>query len=816
MKRLLFILMILAVSLTGCQREQFVGNEDIVPLTQLKSVKVDLQGTSDNPETKSVIGYEVEGFRCAYLFAFVANPGANKGKVYTYLDGMTVKPVAVYTEAKSFDWDLPVGEVAGVEQHMDIWALVNPPASLVSTLEGFLENASLKESDLSALMYVCDDVTDMLEMEDDGMPMSGMMNDIYLETADDPLAFTLKRLYAKYYLKLNVSALLAKGWNVLATNVVAAQTNTEVPYFYTGSGVGFRQTNPAKIKSVDFAQDWEMDEFNAFGSNSAHTSESSVSIYLLENCQGDLGPASSWNTVNLLGDEVANCSYIKISVLATRGDYLRREFNYRLYPGSQNDMKSNFDIIRNKRRNITISIDSPSDGFTFTNSSTPYLEIGETAVIPYETTLKEDEFTIESQNPSDIEIIDRTFYDTPNPNPKTSYPNWGTATVKAKTAATAGLKHIVGHDLSNEISDRAGVEVDIPVEYEKKEINVYFRPVVCIDPYDGYMEAGEYIVNVYVGFYASSDTGDGKGAYNMGVFENIPCDLTFTWTKTSYPTTVTFSLPVGYDATSRFMHDGHADPGPFSWMTHYVNATTGLSVSPSYIETESRRINFLIDPNWDWCDIDEFESQEFNEYLNETTSNSVAYILDLRPAVNYTHMNFSAYDRECTTYYSFGLSTISEDPDYYFIYDGKTGFVSTPSGSFPVEEVIDYIKLQVKNASYRQGDGYVYFHPTPSHSVGKLWFVNDALGGGDRITGPSECTTKNNYIYDRHGYYGRYNAFDFSSDDLSGLKPSVDVTTLNEFPFKIVGFAFKSEFAPTVTHTKSGKILETASLFYPL
>ena len=480
MRRSFFFLVFLLALMTGCQREQLVNDDaGIVPIANVGRVKVDLKGTSDAPDTKSLVGYEVEGFRCAYLFAFVANTGVNKGKVYTYLEDMTVRPVAAYTEEKFFDWDLPVGEVAGVEQHMDIWALVNPPASLVSTLEGFLENASLKESDLSALMYVCDDVTDMLEMEDDGMPMSGMMNDIYLEMADDPLAFTLKRLYAKYYLKLNVSALLAKGWNVLATNVVAAQTNTEVPYFYTGSGVGFRQTNPAKIKSVDFAQDWEMDEFNAFESNSAHTSESSVSIYLLENCQGDLGPASSWNTVNLLGDEVANCSYIKISVLATRGDYLRREFAYRLYPGSNDNMKSNFDVVRNKRRSITIRIDAPSDAFTFTNSSTPYLEIGETAVIPYETTLKEDEFTIESQNPSDIEILSRTFFlgeSTPNPNPKTSSPNWGTATVKAKTAATAGLKHIVGHDLSNEISDRAGVEVDIPVEYEKMlEITVIFK-----------------------------------------------------------------------------------------------------------------------------------------------------------------------------------------------------------------------------------------------------------------------------------------------------------------------------------------------------
>ena len=402
------------------------------------SIPVSLAGEKDAvaDSTKSVVSTDVEGFRSAWLFAF--DPQGN-----IFLDGED-RPVAAYTASKSFEWTLPLG----VE--MDILIVVNPGDETGATLNGFLSDIGLTKDDLLSLTYTCGSTAAMLSMETAGMPMSGAMEGVVLQSASDPLVFTLRRLYARYDLKINTSRFAASGWSVSAVGILASRSNTEVPFFYTGRGAGFRQSDASKLSVVDYATGDDLAAVNTLDGDNKSTA--AATLYFLENCQGDpTGTASKWSNVGTeLADEVSLCSYIEFSVTASRPGFGERAFRYRLYPGQNADMKSNFDIVRNRQRKISITLDAPTDGFQWTNTSMLRVAPGETITIPFETSLQQFETSFSvtegGSSTADLTVVDVTWHSgnlsreegTGSGQRRTSYIYYGTVSFKARDGADEG------------------------------------------------------------------------------------------------------------------------------------------------------------------------------------------------------------------------------------------------------------------------------------------------------------------------------------------------------------------------------------------
>ena len=465
MKPIASILIALSsILVAGCSfAEEDLAAPETCPQKAVRFASIPVSCTGEKDDgTKSVVSTDVEGFRSAWLFAF--DPS---GEIY--LDGED-NPVALYTESKTFDWTLPLGV------QMDILVVVNPGAGLESTLSGFLSNPDLTKDDLLSLTYTCESAAAMLSMETVGMPMSGSMEDVTLQSASDPLVFTLRRLYARYDLKINTSRFAASGWSVSAVGINASKSNTEVPFFYTGSGPGFRQTEASKLKVVDYATGDDLAAVNTLDDDNKSTA--AATLYFLENCQGDpSGTASKWSNVGTeLADEVTNCSYIEFSVTASRTGFGERAFRYRLYPGQNADMKSNFDIIRNRQRKISITLDAPTDGFQWTNTSMLRVAPGETITIPFETSLQqwETSFTVTDGGSasSDLTVTNVTWNSgnlartegTGSNQRRTSYAYYGTVTFKARDGADEGTMVSVQGGQA-ELFERANVLVMTDFDY---------------------------------------------------------------------------------------------------------------------------------------------------------------------------------------------------------------------------------------------------------------------------------------------------------------------------------------------------------------
>ena len=477
MKKYTFPLLLCLFFLTGCLPE----NEPVSPAFpatgqpgDIASVRIALTSEQEVQGTKSVVSTEVEGFRCAYLFAFRADDPQKS--VWTYADG---RPIALYTRDKNFEWPLPVGlDAQGNEQRLDVWVLVNPPESQKETLENYVSNRpNLKESDLEALLFTLEDTSSMLQMEEAGMPMSGMMNGVVLASQDAPLTVTVRRLFAKYDIILDVSLFENAGWTIRTAKVNAARSNTSAPYFYCGTGAGYKQMDGNKLRVIDTTTG---DDLENLDFRDADNRSRAVSFYFLENCQGDLYAddddaveASRWNKVAAeLGDKVANCSYLDMFVVASKPGYGDRSFKYRLYLGDEPAMKKNFDIIRNKYKRLVIRLGSDSsDGFIWTSTADLQVFPEEIVVIPFETSLKQEEIAVDCLrngiSTEDLQSVSMEHYDDNllREDRITDYRYRGTITFKAKLGADEGLVEVWGGDIGHDIWTPSEVEIAHPINF---------------------------------------------------------------------------------------------------------------------------------------------------------------------------------------------------------------------------------------------------------------------------------------------------------------------------------------------------------------
>ena len=573
-QRTLGVLLLLA----ACQRELPL-QETPEPVSAVRTTSrlqtVSMRLESDAADVKSVISVEAEDFRTAYLFAF----DAVTGRVFLDEEGHNI---GLKTESKTFNWTIPVGpDEGGNSQTMDVYAIVNPDPDNAAVLEGLLERTDVTEAELEALTYVCGDARSLSGLETDGMPMSGVRKGLTLESADEAFVLTIRRLFARYDIRLNVQPYAQAGWSVQAAEVIASHSNTRAAYFYTGGGVGVR-ASAQDLAMVDMATDSDLDRLNVMGDDGK--SSGYLTLYFLENCQGDIGPANAWNSVWAdLGSAVDCCSYAELAVKASHPNLGERCFKYRFYPGQNDDMCSNFDIIRNVRRklSLTLSPDLSSEYFRWVYDGTLKVAPGEILSIPYQTTLEPQYLCFETY----LDGLPDNYLSGQNMND-------GRVTVVAAPDAPEGtVFQLKGGDASGQVSDKVNITVTSDVSYWK-DVEILYTP-----PYRGQWMVVRLPENVFgpgkdlqatVYNYVQQDDGTYKSA-NASV---CTIDLSLEYAAYGNGKTNIFKPHVWFDPSTRLLyvysHATRPDRDNYSVLMLTVAETEGGEI----YETQRREIVF--------------------------------------------------------------------------------------------------------------------------------------------------------------------------------------------------------------------------------
>ena len=425
-----FLLLLAILCLWACFRssEQSVPEDSKALFTSVSAslVRAEVPG-----ETKSLCSADVEDFVEAYLFAFRA-------------DGDAVCASKHITQADSFQWTLPR------EEELEIWALANPAdETLKALLEDCLEASDLTRQDLLELPpFSCPSSAALKELEEGvcHLPMSAVVP-VFFESARGTLTIPLKRLFAKYELKLNWSRFIQEGWSVRAAGVKCVNCNGRVPYFYDGPGAGYAAGADDLVSLLDHDDGQDLDCLNELAPGGAANWK--AFFYLPENCQGSIladggEPAQSWKTVfQELGTRVSVCSYLSVNVAASKDGAPERRFSYRIYPGNERTMNRNFDIIRNTFRSLTVTLTPglETDSFRWTHTQALTVEPGGTVDIPFETSLESPCFSVVGDGLEWVETAD------------------GCARFRASADAPEGTVRALGGDEDFEVSDIAPVSI---------------------------------------------------------------------------------------------------------------------------------------------------------------------------------------------------------------------------------------------------------------------------------------------------------------------------------------------------------------------
>lgn len=429
MKKIVSFLLI-GLALVSCfEQEQLPLPPSHSGRTATVSVSLSQLGMAEG--TKSVCSVSVEDFVEAYVFAFPKTEGP-------LISARHVPGGA------SFSWSLPMG------MDLEIWAIANPDGDdLKALLDGMLSNASLTRQQLRDLPpYTCPDAAALAQLDANGrgMPMSGK-TEARFDAVRGALTIPLRRLFAKYSLKLNCSRFIAEGWTISACSVKCRNSNSRVPYFYGGAGAGYAAGMADLVSCLDQDAGRDLDLLNHLGGNGV--SVAPATFYFPENCQGDIvmesgETARSWKTVcQDLGSRIAACSYLAINVTARKEGVPDRSFTYRVYPGNGAGMNSNFDIVRNTFKSLTVTLvpGMESDSFRWTPAQELTVEPGGSVDIPFETTL------------------DSPSFSTVGNGLRWEETRSGVARYQADANASEGTVYALGGDADFTVSDRVAVRI---------------------------------------------------------------------------------------------------------------------------------------------------------------------------------------------------------------------------------------------------------------------------------------------------------------------------------------------------------------------
>lgn len=454
MKRFNYFILGLAALVAGaaCQRENPVDN---TPAVRFGSVPVSLEQAEAGDGTRSLVSIDVENFKVASLFAFYHDTG----EIAVYpehagdLEGSG--PVAIEVTQKTFNWALPL------DRQLDIYVIVNYGDALASMLAGYRADAGLTEDELNQLKFNVANFNTMSDIAANGIPMAGVVSTT-LTNANSPLNVSVKRLYARYNLYFDLSDLQAHGATLQAMHVVTERVNTEIPFFQEG----FQQTVSSKFQEYDRATATDLDVIQQGGN------AKQLTLYVPENCQGNISGASSWKEVVGLGSRVVNCTYVDFGVKIVDADGLWKNYNFYLYLGT--DFTTNFDVRRNYNTTVSIKIPyappvspdgSDNDSFYWSDHNLVSFEPGQSVTLDYSTNL----------NPSDItfEIYDsdtnQRVFDVINYSNKTA----SSARFTASSSAVSGKTYRI-------LGGKAGAQDNKPISIASNTIVLEDITTTCL------------------------------------------------------------------------------------------------------------------------------------------------------------------------------------------------------------------------------------------------------------------------------------------------------------------------------------------------
>ena len=391
----LVCLVAVLLAAVSCHREK----DPVTPeeVYEFSSVPVSIQNEGSE-ETRSQVLIETENFKKASLFAFYRS----SGQIAVYPDHAGdlagSGPVAIEVTGTSFSWALPVGV------DLDIYVIGNygsDSSELGSFVKQCRSNANLKESDLNNLTFNMQDiqVQSMSYLQSMGIPM-GSKTQVRLNSTSSSLTLKVKRLFARYDLWFNLSELESHGYEVKALTISSHRVNSSVPFFQEN----YKPTSG--FIDLDYATDGDLMVVKRGGEDNY------VTLFIPENCQGNISGASSWDKVVSLGNRVQNCTYLDIymnvgmrpDASLNENDGFDRSYPYRVYLYLGSDFTTNFDVVRNTKtvHSVVVPFDDPGpvEYFKFNDLETVTVQPGGNLYLDYTTNLSKNQISFKFNDAS--------------------------------------------------------------------------------------------------------------------------------------------------------------------------------------------------------------------------------------------------------------------------------------------------------------------------------------------------------------------------------------------------------------------------------
>ena len=368
----------------------------------------------------------------------------------------------------------------------------------------------------------------------------------------------------------------------------ARNCNTAVPYFGNGFKVDARHGSlAASMDRLTDAQllalfDKSLPDYDANHPEKDRT----ATLYFLENCQGDIGKASSWEQVYYeLGETAMRyATYVEVYLTAAK-DGKSEDFRYRIYLG-KTDQKSNFDVQRNLSKQLTLTLRpilpetagerpgaAPFDGFKFVYEKDLLQHSGRYVDIPFETNLPQDAIQVAWADDNYLEIpADQAFVTEykSNTTHHTRYAYSGTIRLYAPEKST--------NDLDKYVSVTGGVLND-PASRDETEVHIRHTKWITVD-----------LTHEW-----------GQDEYVITATEPIPCRLDMrvyigTSVSPAYmslntgESTISYDMPPEDDRTVRYMDiyklDGKTPP-PYIYTSPNTEYHFILSIEGDNIESQT-------------------------------------------------------------------------------------------------------------------------------------------------------------------------------------------------------------------------------------
>ena len=524
-KRLLLTLVpTVLLLLGGCSRE--VDYSQTRDRIEYAPVTVRLSAEGNGSDTRSLIPVEAERFRNAALFAF-----GSDGRILAYQSIEDGKNVAIEVTRKSFDWILPMNT------YLEIYALVNYTS--LADLGLSLNNPDLTKGDLDKLTFACPTVSAFSDLEASRLPMTGIVRKT-IRNYGDGLEIIVKRLFARYDILFDATSFTEKGYTLTSGYLEARNCNTTVPYFGNGFKVDAR--HGSLVTSMDRLTDAQLltlfDKSLPDYDESHPEKDRTATLYFLENCQGDIGTASSWEQVYYeLGENALRyATYVEVYLTAAK-DGKSEDFRYRIYLG-KTDQKSNFDVQRNVSKQLTLTLRpilpeadgerpgaAPFDGFKFVYEKDLLEHSGRYIELPFETNLPREAIQVAWADDNYLALPADQIFITDyqaNETRHTRYAYSGTIRLYAPEKST--------NLLDKYVAVTGGILAD-PASRDETEVHIRHTKWVTVDLTHEW-EQGEYFftatepmpcrmdLRVYIGTsvspaYMSINTGQTVISYDM-------------------------------------------------------------------------------------------------------------------------------------------------------------------------------------------------------------------------------------------------------------------------------------------------------------